>query len=221
MKPLIWAMLLASTTAFAEKNDRPEPEGKAPRRSSAEEREGKHYTVDLQPVTLFVGSISPGATSGASFGTFVRPDLIARVTARGGSSCDGGRCAYVERTLSFTAQKFVTNSFFIEPGLGIQRNIYHPEDRDPFAGEKRKYHFTYTVENWGALFGIGNQWQWGAFTLGARWVTAFQSVFSREAKIHEDSPESVQKDDQEKEKLRDLQDETKLYLASLGLGWSF
>ncbi len=221
MRPLIWAFLLASSTALAAKNDKAAPEGKPPRRTSAEERDGKQYTVDFQPVTPFVGTVSPGVTSGASFGAFVRPDLIARFTARGGSSCAGGRCAYVERTVSFTAQKFLTNSFFIEPGLGIQRIIYHPEDRDPFAGEKRKYHFTYNVENWGALFGLGNQWQWGAFTLGARWVSAFQSVFSREAKIHEDSPKSFQKDDQEKAQLRDLQDETKLYLASLALGWSF
>ena len=212
---LLTTALIWSSAAFAAEKEKPK------RPTSAEERESKRYTGDVQPITLFVGSLHSGTTQGVSAGRLVQPDLIARVTLRGGSSCTSERCAYVERTFSITAQKFVGNSFFIEPGLGIQRNIYHPEDDNAFSGDKREYHFTYTVENWGPVFAIGNQWQWGAFTLGARWAAVFQSLFSREAKIHEDAPDRYQTGDNEKDELRDFQDERKLYVASLALGSSF
>lgn len=205
-KPLLLAFLLA-TPAYA-------------RTPSSEEREDKQVTVDARPFNFFFGSVSPGLSSGVSAGSFVEPDLIARFTVQGGESCTSSRCSYVERAISFTAQKFVSNSFFLEYGLSIQRNIYHPEDSNAFSGDKRQFHFTYTVENWGGLFGIGNQWQWGHFTLGGRWAAAYQTLFSTGAKIHDDEPDEYQRGEGEREQLKKLKNESKLYVASLILGWS-
>lgn len=217
MKGFLVVLLFAANVARAA------GEGKPKRPTSAEERQSKQYTVDGQPLSFFVGSISGGFTSGVSGGVFYDPETVARVTYRAGRSCEGGGkcCAYVERSLGFAAQRFLSNSFFLEPGLAIQRNIYHPVDNAVHAGEHRRYNFTYNVENWCLSFALGNQWQWGAFTLGARWFAVTQAVFSRESEIHEDSPDEYPKDDRERDRQRQLEVESKLYLPSVAVGASF
>ncbi len=154
-------------------------------------------------------------------GTYLDSDLIARVTLRGGKSCLEERCSHVENSASVTLQKFVANSFFVEAGGMAQRSIYHMTAYDNGAWRyDRDYGYTYSAQTAGGTFALGNQWQYGDFTLGVRWVQIYQAAFSREGKVHADRDgRTVGKS--QKDQLRKLEREFKLYLPSLALGLSF
>jgi hypothetical protein len=218
MTPFITTTLLAclivSAPAFA-------GGARPPRTPSSEERNDKSFTVDAQPLTLFTGGVGEGFTQGFSTGMFWEPNTILRATVRGGKSCLGARCAYIERSAALTAQKFVGNSFFVEAGAMAQRNIYHPVDNNYFSGDKRAYHFTYNAETWGGTFAIGNQWQWRGFTLGFRWISIYTPLFSASSSVHADAPERYSIEKSEEDQLEALESETKVYFASLAVGASF
>lgn len=209
-------LILACMTEPALARDKkPRP----PRTPSSEERKSKSYTVEGQPLTLFVSTVNGGSTSGGSAGIFVDADTILRGTLRGGRSCLEARCSYVESSGSITVQRFLDNSLFLEAGFMTQRNIFHHVSYD---GDYEKYDsgFTYTVNTFGPTVALGNQWQWGTFTLGVRWVQAYRPWTSRGTTEHQDDP-NAQRGENQRLTRRALEHEKKLYLPSISLGYAF
>lgn len=201
-----------ASPAFARKGPKP------PRLPSSEERKSQAFTFEAQPFTLFLGTVGAGFTSGASVGHYVDADTVVRATARSGKSCIYERCAYVETTASATLQRFLGNSFFLEGGLMVQNNVYH-KVYEEYGAHTYDNHFTYSAETYGGTVALGNQWQFASFTLGVRWLQIAQGVFSRKSRIVADGDEDVGQ--AQKDRLADLEHETKFYLPSLTLGVSF
>ncbi len=211
---IVFALSFLSTTALARKGP------KAPRVPSSEERKKQSVTADAQPFTLFLGTVGQGFTSGAAVGQFLTSDTVVRATARSGKSCLYERCSYVETSASITVQHFVANSFFLEGGAMFQNNIYHRVPWGSTSWQTDDNHYTYSAETYGGTIALGNQWQFDSFTIGVRWVQVYQAAFARRSKVHADTAGHPVGREQ-KERLRALEHETKFYLPSLALGFSF
>jgi hypothetical protein len=191
---------------------------KAPRTPSSEERKTKEYTINVEPLLVSSSNDHSVTGMGASVGMFLDPDLIVRATYRGGF----GTSAFSQNEKAVSAQLFLTNSFFVEAGVMRRIVIDHgpemEEYEDPSARDEA---FTYNVDTVGGLVAIGNQWQWGAFTLGARWAMGYAPRQARKATITENDPETFRTGENERDRLESLKVQGEYYLPALIVGWSF
>jgi hypothetical protein len=191
---------------------------KTPRTPSSEERKTKEYTINAEPLLLSTTSDHTVAGAGASVGVFLDPDLIVRATYRGGS---GGE-VYSHNEAVVSAQQFLSNSFFVEVGVMRRVAVEHgPETEEYVLWDEREHAFTYDVATAGGLLAIGNQWQWGSFTLGARWAMGYFPARTLKAKITEDEPAKYRTSNAERKRLEELKVQGEYYLPALIVGWSF
>ncbi len=78
-----------------------------------------------------------------------------------------------------TYKRFTTNSFYVEGGVFYRKQDVVSKTVEVFDQLNTYYLVdseTGTIEDIGALFSIGNQWQWENFALGVDWIGVNKSL---------------------------------------------
>ncbi|SMF10612.1 hypothetical protein [Pseudobacteriovorax antillogorgiicola] len=120
--------------------------------------------------------------------------------------------------LSVSLRKFYGNSFYIEGGLDYAM-VEGSFIIDETVLSERSETDLGSYSKLSAMFQIGNQWQWEAFTLGTSWVGILVPIagtqdFTTEAEAVKNSINSI-------EKFMDNSDNVQLSALRFHLGWAF
>jgi hypothetical protein len=176
-------------------------------------RENK--TVYLAPE--FGLTMTPAA--GLRAGYFVSPNWLIEAGYVTGGFSNGGFSAN-KSLIEGRAKWIIGNSFYVDAGLGYEMwsASYEVKAADS-PGEYVKISGA-SATNLGAVFHVGNQWQWYGFTLGCDWVGYFLAVsssfsFKDDAKADKEDKEKEEKD------IERMLGGNSLHVGRLYLGWAF
>lgn len=187
--------------------------GQASDTSSKTNRAGKNAYAAYDVIGLTLMPVS-----GARFGYFINQDLVAEAGfSTGGASI--GDFKADKKIIELKAKKFFGNSFYIDGGLGYETwDVRYPVAISDTLTETRK--LKGNVQNTGLEFHIGNQWQWGGFTLGCDWVGYFLSL-SSSTSFKSDAGVSDQKKKEEEKDVKETFAGSSAHVTRLYLGWAF
>lgn len=181
--------------------------------NSQSNRAGKTAYVAYDVIGLTLMPVS-----GARVGYFIDQDFIAEAGFSTGSASIGDYKAD-KSIVEIKAKKFFGNSFYVDGGLGYESwNVSYPVSINDTSFETRK--LKGTVQNTGLEFHVGNQWQWGGFTLGCDWVGYFLSL-STSTSFKGDSSVSAEKKKEEEKDVEKKFAGSSPHVTRLYLGWAF
>ena len=208
-----------NATTDAKKTEEKKPEAKADdeqpvKKNSTENRKGKTAVV-LAEIGL-VDLLHSGV--GAQVGYFLSPKLMLEADYLHASFSFLGYQSNVN-VATVRTKLFVGNSFYVQGGLGI-RNLESVDDSLSLFGTD-SYNSTFTSSYLVGEIGIGNRWQFSAFTIGCDWVGYLVPVakLSSSEKFSGTVSETTKADDRQ---TFDKQSENgNLLLVRFHLGWAF
>lgn len=158
-------------------------------------REGKRFTINAGLVGIQFSALS----SSIEGGYHLSPNSILTLqytSLNGASSSDtdskGSEDEADEvwedagkgRSISAGLKHFVGNSFYVKPEVYHRRQDIVHSTTSVYSSAQDKWLLSdkdvASIEDLGASFKIGNQWQWDNFTLGCDWVGYSQSITTLE-----------------------------------------
>lgn len=203
MKVRVLMPLLLTTFLFS---------GVAVGNESASNRSGKTGYAALEVIGFTLMPVS-----GVRGGYFISPDLVTELSYASGSAGIGD--FKVSKTLiELKAKYFFGNSFYVDGGLANESfKINYPVFVSSSAGDKD---LSASVSNLGAVFHIGNQWQWSGFTMGVDWAGYFASLSSKSSFSTDSSVDAADKKKEEND-IDTVYGSGSIHAVRYYLGWTF
>lgn len=139
--------------------------------------QSKRQNLKLELLLDAIG-FTPSPTFGVSAGYYFSPNQI--ISGRFGIA-SGVISSMDEKILSIDLKSFWGNSFYTRAGFSKRDYDFswdvYPTDEEGNIGFETET-LTAKTSSMGLELGLGNQWQWNSFTIGADWVGVYLPLTS-------------------------------------------
>lgn len=138
---------------------------------SERNRQDKKFLITGQPIGFGpVGMLTQGVT----FGIYLDPNSLITVDLKTGRDSSLINWSWDHYSVKYSAigvnfKQFVNTSFYVQGGLNLRQIDYTYDYNGWYSGTSTEY-TRFKGKTLEATFAIGNQWQWGKFTMGCDWV---------------------------------------------------